>query len=237
MNVIEHLLSKIDTEKTYTTISDIKANSILSACDIDHSQKTASYLCLGKNLVAYGLDNMGYNVVSMHGLDQPFKNGGDKLQSSLDELVASGTKYDYVIAADEWLVQSESEQQQLEKISQISQIANIGFYTTLKDYKNMNASNRFFEEPFQVKTNLGESFIIRKRDWDKQDRQAWIQRSYVIEDDHLVVGDPVACRTMYFKQLAKFITDAGAKNYQVEKKNMYKPLFSKSFEYIIYVNF
>jgi hypothetical protein len=42
---------------------------------------------------------------------------------------------------------------------------------------------------------------------------------------------------MYFKQLAKFSTDAGAKSFQVDKKLMYKPLFSKAFEYIVYISF
>ena len=42
---------------------------------------------------------------------------------------------------------------------------------------------------------------------------------------------------MYFKQLAKFTADAGAKNFCVDKKTMYKALFRKEFEYIVAVTF
>ena len=59
----------------------------------------------------------------------------------------------------------------------------------------------------------------------------------MIHNDNLVIGDPEHCRTMYFKQLAKFSSDANATGFQVEKKIMYKPMFSKSFEYIIYISF
>lgn len=130
-----------------------------------------------------------------------------------------------------------SEDIQVKEIYKLCNIATKGVYTTLKDYRNMHASQRFFQEPFEVKQDDGDSIIIRKREWNKTDKQRWTQREYIIKNDHLIVCDPIDCRTMYFKQLAKFSSDAGAKTFQVEKKQMYKPLFSKTFEYIVYISF
>jgi hypothetical protein len=90
--------------------------------------------------------------------------------------------------------------------------------------------------PGQMEQTQGEAVIIRKRDWNKTDKQQWTNREWIIQNDELTDCTPVECRTMYFKQLAKFSSDAGAKNFQVEKKQMYKPLFSKSFEYIICIS-
>lgn len=241
MDIIEHILSLVNKEKTFNSLSCIKANSFLTALDVDHSDKSASYLCIGKSLVPFGLVSAGYkNVSSINCLCEEgveTKYGINHIDLTIDQLVASGTKFEYVIAPDEWLTYSSTEAEQLKKIEQASKLANIGFYTTLKDYKNLNAAHRFFQEPFQIKTDTGDCFVVRKRDWKPNDKQAWTDKSYIIHNDQLIVGDQYKCRTMYFKQLAKFITDAGAKSYQVEKKIMYKPLFSKSFEYIIYVTF
>jgi hypothetical protein len=53
----------------------------------------------------------------------------------------------------------------------------------------------------------------------------------------LVHASECTKRTMYFKQLAKFASDVGSKNFQVEKKLMYKSLFSKNQDYIVYISF
>jgi hypothetical protein len=42
---------------------------------------------------------------------------------------------------------------------------------------------------------------------------------------------------MYFKQLAKFSTDAGAGGFSVHKNLMYKGLTSKGYEHVITIKF
>ena len=42
---------------------------------------------------------------------------------------------------------------------------------------------------------------------------------------------------MFFKQLAKFVYDAGAANFTVHKNLMYKSLIKKNYEHVISVQF
>jgi hypothetical protein len=122
-------------------------------------------------------------------------------------------------------------------LSLVSKIARKGFFTTIKDYKNMYANQRYFEEPFVLRTDTGDAISIRKREWDSQDRQAWTQHSYIIHGEELCICKEYRRRTMYFKQLAKFTSDLGATSFSVEKQNMYKPAFSKTFEYVVCIKF
>jgi hypothetical protein len=235
--MIDYLLSQVNTVKTFSSLADTKANTLITACGQIHNPSANNkYLVIGESVVAHGLANMGYDVECINGLQQDHPNLVN-LSSSITELLNTGVKYDYVIALDEWLCRADTEQLQIDKINSMPKLAKKGFYTSVKDYKNMSSRDRFFEENFELKSDAGNCVIIRKREWNQNDRQAWTQKNYVIQNDDLIVIEPVQCRTMYFKQLAKFSSDAGAKDFQVDKKLMYKPLFSKSFEYIVYISF
>lgn len=226
-NTLGFLIPQVDIS-TLKKIAIIKANSFLDNFEFKHSSDSDnSYLVIGQNLIGYGLEQLGYDITVVDGL------GSTK---TLVDVVSSGETFDYTFAADEHFTKSSTEAEQVMAIEALSKLTNIALYTTLKDYRNMHASQRFFQEPFEVKTPAGEAIIIRKRDWNKSDRQQWTNREWIIQNDELIVCAQIECRTMYFKQLAKFSSDAGAKNFQVEKKQMYKPLFSKSFEYIICIS-
>ena len=226
-NTLGFLIPQVDIS-TLKKIAIIKANSFLDNFKFTHSPDSDnSYLVIGQNLIGYGLEQLGYDITVVDGL------GSTK---TLVDIVNSGETFDYTFAADEHFTKSSTEAEQVMAIEALSKLTNIALYTTLKDYRNMHASQRFFQEPFEVKTPAGEAIIIRKRDWNKSDRQQWTNREWIIQNDELIVCAPIECRTMYFKQLATFSSDAGAKNFQVEKKQMYKPLFSKSFEYIICIS-
>lgn len=234
---MKYLLDQLDTTKTFSSIAEVKATSILTSNGKAHSPSDGfTYLSIGENVVAMGLANLGYDVYTSDGLDVDWP-GAKRLTETPEELVAQHMQFDYVIAADEYLVNCATEQEQLDKIATISKLTRKGFYTTLKDYKNMNQRDRIFFEPFELHTDNGDFIVIHKRDWDRQDRQHWTDRVWVIHNDELVTMPTSECRTMYFKQLAKFSHDAGAKEFLVEKKLMYKPLFSKAFEYIVYISF
>jgi len=228
VNSLEYFLKDIDIS-VFAKSSQVKAKTFLEILDVNHSPSLGNtYLVIGKNIVGYGLQQLGYDVTIANGLS------GDL---TLADAVATGKTWDYVIAPDEYFVYAANEQQQIEEINRLCNLARLGLYTTLKDYRNMHASQRFFEEPFEVKQDSGNSIVIKKRDWDREDKQKWIKREYIIANEDLIVCDSAECRTVYFKQLAKFSTDAGAKKFQVEKKQMYKALFSKTYEYIVYISF
>jgi len=241
MDCIDYLVKLIDVNRSFSNLSLIKVKSFLESFNVNHSPDNEdTYLVIGKNLIGYGLTKLGYtHVKSLQGLPNFGDLSCDKYDDDveLSDLIAHEAKFDYVIAPDEWLTYNETEKEQLLIIDQISRVAKKGFYTTLKDYKNMHIGQRYFQELFELKSNNGNAIVIRKRDWNVQDRQCWIDRTYIIHNNNLVVCDPNYRRTMYFKQLAKFSSNAGATNFQVEKKVMYKPVFSRSFEYVIYISF
>ena len=74
--------------------------------------------------------------------------------------------------------------------------------------------------------------------WDRKDRQHWDHHFYAIKDhSNLETIGPISRRTMYFKQLAKFTSDMGGKNFTVHKEQLYKSVFKKTFEHVISVQF
>jgi hypothetical protein len=182
---------------------------------------------------------MGGDVTVVNGI----KNYGNAeckckhYEGELADFVAQGITFDYVIAPDELLTYADNEEQQRQLLSLISKIANIAFVTTIKDYKNMYSNQRYFEEPFVLRTDSGDAIVVRKREWDQTDRQAWVQENFIIHNKELYICKHYNRRTMYFKQLAKFSSDLGSKSFEVDKKNMYKPAFSKTFEYVVTIKF
>ena len=48
---------------------------------------------------------------------------------------------------------------------------------------------------------------------------------------------PYNRRSMFFKQMAKFSIDAGAKEFYVHKNLMYKSLIKKNYEHVISISF
>ena len=201
--------------------SIVKVKTILNAAATVDSNST--FLNIGVNYLGHGLRSLGYECTDV--------------DSDPGQLVAAGETFDYVIAADEWLTVAETEDEQREKINMLKNLCRKGVYTTVKDYKNMTYNQRNFYEPFQLKISNGDAILLKHRQWNIQDRQQWIETAHVIKDNQLVHVSKQTKRTMYFKQLAKFASDVGSKNFQVEKKLMYKSLFSKNQDYIVYISF
>ena len=238
-NCISYLASLTDIGKHFINAAEVKTRSIINACGENPDVIRDSFLVIGPNIVPYGLNKMGSDVTKLDGLpyygEEPC--ACKVHEGELADFVAQEQSFDWVIAPDEWITYAETEDQQRQMLSMISKITRKGFFTTVKDYKNMYANQRYFEEPFVLRTDKGDAIVIRKREWDQTDRQAWTQQNYIIHGEELVMCEPARRRTMYFKQLAKFTHDLGANSYTVEKQNMYKPAFSKTFEYVVCIKF
>ena len=229
--------------KSYHKLAEIKTKSLINACRQDPDLQNDSFLIVNPSIIPCGLKDLcptiemtivnptiGGTFGDLH-CDVEYYGG------ELADFAAQGRQFDWVIAPDEWITYAETEQQQQQMISIVSKIARKGFFTTLKDYKNMYANQRYFEEPFVLRSDNQDAIVVRQRDWDQTDRQSWVQKNYVIHGDKLLHCEPWRRRTMYFKQMAKFCSDAGATAFTIEKENMYKPPFSKTFEYVIFVKF
>ena len=233
-----YLASITEVGRNFDSIAEVKTKSMLNNFeDIDVSKST--FLVIGPSIVPWGLYRMGADVTVYKGI-KDYGNVECKCkhhEGELADFVGQGIKFDYVIAPDEFLTYAEDEGEQKQILSLISNIADIAFVTTIKDYKNMYSNQRYFEEPFVLRTDNGDAIVVRKREWDQVDRQAWIQENFIIHNEELYICKRYNRRTMYFKQLAKFAYDLGSKSFSVDKKSMYKPAFSKTFEYIVTITF
>lgn len=233
-----YLASITEVGKNFNTIAEVKTKSVLNDFDsIDIPNTT--FLVLGPNIIPWGLYKLGGDVTVIDGITN-YGNVDCKCkhyEGELADFVAQGIKFDYVIGPDEILTYANDENEQKQMLSMISKIADKSFITTIKDYKNMYSNQRYFEEPFVLRTDKGDAIVVRKREWDQVDRQAWIQENFIIHNEKLYICETYKRRTMYFKQLAKFSSDLGSTHFSVDKKNMYKPAFSKTFEYVVTIKF
>ena len=153
---------------------------------------------------------------------------------SLDNLEKS---YDIVVALDEFFTYGDSEESQRNKLSRIVEVTNGWLITTLQDYKNF-APHKKNQIDTMVISNSNNYIMLESCVADKIDKQLWYHYRFCIKNhaDLISIG-PVTRRTMYFKQLAKYSSDAGSTQYVIQKNLLYKGFFSKNFEHIITVKF
>ena len=153
------------------------------------------------------------------------------------EKYAGKSKYDIVLALDEFLTYSDSEDNQRKKIDEIAKTTDGWLITTLQDYKNFAPHKK--NQINAISINSNHNYIMLESSIaDRIDKQLWTHYWLCIRDhENLLRLGPVLRRTMYFKQLAKYSSDAGSKQYVIQKNLLYKGFFSKNFEHIITVNF
>lgn len=146
-------------------------------------------------------------------------------------------KFSVVIAVDEYLTFAEDDQEQRDLVDFLSSLTSEFIITTLRDYKNQDFRDREFSNPIVIKNNYSKKIYLEHYDYDQQDRNSCLGTSYCISDNDVTVIGPFARRSMYFKQLAKFSLDAGAKNFLVHKNLMHKSIIKKNYEHIITIRF
>lgn len=146
------------------------------------------------------------------------------------------TKYDCVVAVDEFFTFANSDQEQKDAITNICKLANRLIITTVKDYKNQDFKDREYSQPAIIKSN-GFTAFTEIHQWNNNDKNCFQTMTYELS------GNSAACRaitnrkTMYFKQMAKFCMDSGAADFVVHKNLMYKSLIKKNYEHVISVHF
>jgi hypothetical protein len=144
-----------------------------------------------------------------------------------------------VVAMDEYFTFAETEQQQQDKIRMICGLATDFVISTIKDYKNQDFKDREFSIPALIRSGTASRIYNEFHDWDLNDRSSWETMVYEIENPQgtMQASGPFDRRTMYFKQLAKFTADAGARSFTVHKNLMYKSLIKKNYEHVASVRF
>lgn len=152
-----------------------------------------------------------------------------------DKLQNYRSKFDVIVAVDEFFTYAVDDTQQRDMVNQICALGCSYVITTLRDYKNQDFKDREFSLPLVIKNSNQGMIFLEAHNWSTNERNSWKSTIYQINADtnHMTVYGPSTRRTMFFKQLAKFSLDTGALNFTVHKNLMYKGLIKKNYEHVI----
>lgn len=145
-------------------------------------------------------------------------------------------QFNCVTAVEEYFTFADSEESQRQNIERLIGLAKDVVITTLKDYKNQDFRDREFSQPLAVRNNRDNKIFLEYHDYDFVDKNSWKTTVYELQGNDAVVYGPFARRSMFFKQMAKFSLDAGAKDFYVHKNLMYKSLIKKNYEHVISIS-
>lgn len=173
------------------------------------------------------------------GITQETKKWLDTLQIkytyiSDDDFVSDEAKYDWVVAGDEYFTFAASEQKQRVNVEELIRATKRTMITTLRDYKNFDYKEREFSNPLAIRNGTDSMVFLEYHDF--VDKNFWKTMVYEIQGDNVSLSGPFERCSMFFKQLAKFSFDAGAKNFYVHKNLMYKSVIKKNYEHVISIS-
>lgn len=154
-----------------------------------------------------------------------------------DDLGQYRKQFSWVVASDEYFTFASSEQEQLDKIKVTANLAKDLIVTTLRDYKNQDFRDREFSQPLAVHAHSLTKIFLEYHNYDFTDKNSWNTTVYELDGTAAKVYGEFPRRSMFFKQMAKFSIDAGAKNFFVHKNLMYKSLIKKNYEHVISISF
>lgn len=146
-------------------------------------------------------------------------------------------KFDVVVAMDEYFTFASTDHEQRQRVNSLCAITGTLMITTLRDYKNQDFRDREFSQPIALRHNNDKTIYFEHYEYAHIDRNNFSGTNYVLNDDSLDVIGPFERRTMFFKQLAKFSFDAGAKNFLVHQNLMHKSVIKKNYEHILTIKF
>lgn len=153
-----------------------------------------------------------------------------------DDLGNYRKKFSWVIAVEEYFTFASDEDQQRQQVEKLLGLAKDLVLTTLKDYKNQDFRDREFSSPLAVRNGKNTMIFLEYHDHDYSDKNSWSTSVYTMQGPTSKLYGPFARRSMFFKQLAKFSLDAGARDFYVHKNLMYKSVIKKNYEHVISIS-
>jgi len=216
-----------------------KKKEILQSISLHYKSSPTSTLFYGFNLMMLGSSSKQLAVTAI--TDQT-KKYLDSLNIKYvyikeDDLGQYKKQFNWVVVGDEFFTFAKSEQEQMNNIQAISGMAKDLVITTLRDYKNQDFKDREFSQPLAVHNQNQTKIFLEYHDYDFSDKNSWNTTVYELDGSVAQVSKAFARRTMFFKQMAKFSIDAGAKDFYVHKNLMYKSLIKKNYEHVISIKF
>lgn len=216
-----------------------KKKEIISSIASHYGKKPESVLFFGFSALVFGLNNQKIYLTAITDNTKKFLDEKEVKYTYIDQddLPNYEKAFDWVIAGDEFFTFAHSEDDQKNLISLLGKLTKSLIVTTLKDYKNQDFKDREFSQPLAIRGNEQSTLFIEYHDYDYSEKNAWKTTVYELLGKEAKYYGPFSRRSMYFKQMAKFSIDAGAKQFFVHKNLMYKSLIKKNYEHVITISF
>ena len=191
----------------------------------------AKILFIGFNPLCLTVDNFGIAEVDAPVIE--FLREQGKTFSEVE--LTNAQPWDYVLAMDEYYTFAESDEEQQLKIRVLSQVTGTRLITTLRDYKNLNYRDKEFSMPVSVVNDNDRTIYLEYHMHGGTNH--WDSMVYELDGENNQLHGPYKRMPMYFKQLAKFSMDGGAKTFLVQKNMMWKGLIRRNFEHVISIDY
>lgn len=216
-----------------------KKKEIINATAQHHGGKPTSVLFYGFSPMIMGLT---YTKIAVTYIN-------DRIKDYLDQ---SGIKYTYinesdlsqhkkefswVVAGEEYFTFADTEEEQKTNLELAASLAKSAIITTLRDYKNQDFRDREFSQPLAIYNHSESKIFLEYHNYDFDDKNHWNTTVHELTGETAILHGGFSRRSMFFKQMAKFSIDAGAKNFYVHKNLMYKSLIKKNYEHVISISF
>lgn len=216
-----------------------RKQEILRSVAQHYNKSPTSVLFYGFSPLMLGAN---YKQIAVTSINDNIKNYLDKsgikyTHINEDDLGLHRKQFDWVVASDEYFTFAQTEQEQLQKIQTAASLAKDTVITTLRDYKNQDFRDKEFSLPLAVHDHDKTKIYLEYHNQDYTDRNSWNTSVYELTGNTAVTYGPFPRRSLFFKQMAKFSIDAGAKNFLVHKNLMYKSLIKKNYEHVISISF
>ena len=216
-----------------------KKQEIISSISSHYGKNPTNVLFVGFSPMILG---MTYKQIFVTGISNETKNYLDRsgikyTYIETNQLDNHKKQFSWVIASDEYLTFASTEDEQRTNVEVLASLAKDLIVTTLKDYKNQDFKDREFSQPLVVHNGKDHKIFLEYHNYDYEDKNSWTTSVYELQGNNSISYGPFARRSMFFKQMAKFSIDAGAKNFFVHKNLMYKSLIKKNYEHVISISF
>ena len=215
-----------------------KKQEILTGIAAHYKSNPTSILFVGFSPLILGVT---YKQVFVTGITEETKiylDSSDIKYTYIDlkDLIGYKKQFSWVVAGDEYFTFANTEEEQQASVEIIASLAKDLIVTTLRDYKNQNFKDREFSQPQAVYNHSDSLVFLEYHKYEYSDKNAWATMVYEMQDTSTKSYGPFSRRAMFFKQLAKFSIDAGARQFYVHKDLMYKSLIRKNYEHVISIS-
>lgn len=187
-------------------------------------------LFVGFNPAAFG-KSVGVETFTLTDID--FGSLEGSWHRPITSLAQLTDKVDAVVAWDEFFTFLPDETTQRNYLAQFRSISRGPVVTSLRDYKNQDFRDREFSFPSIIKNQNTHRIYLEYHEHSGSLRNDWNTTVYEINNEQSLVHGPFLRHSVYFKQLAKFATDAGFSEFCIHKNLMYKSPIRKNYEHVI----